>query len=243
MCGCYHPPSQSDAYFDQNLKNCLDLFSKKYTNFFLAGDFNSEETEPVLTVFLNSHDAKNMVKEKACFKSINNPTCVDLLVSNKEKCFKSATIIHTGLSDFNKMVLVVIKKNFQKAKPEVIRYRYYRHFDGNSFRCALKFELSKILIHSCSSFEKYVFLETLNDHTSLKQKTIRANHAPYMKKTLRKAMMHRDQLETKYRKQLTYINSERYRKQKNFCSKPYKKERKKYYSNLDLKQFTDNKTF
>ena len=56
-------------------------------------------------------------------------------------------------------------------------------------------------------------------------------------------MMHRSQLETKYRKQPTDINSERYRKQKNFCSKLYKKERKKYYSHLDLKQFTDNKTF
>ena len=50
--------------------------------------------------------------------------------------------------------------------------------------------------------------------------------------------MHRSQLETKYRNQPTDITSECYRKQNNFCSK-----RKKYYSNLDLKQFTDNKTF
>ena len=56
-------------------------------------------------------------------------------------------------------------------------------------------------------------------------------------------MMHRSQLETKYRKQPTDINTECYRKQKNFCSKLYKRERKKYYSNLHLKQFTDNKTF
>ena len=62
-----------------------------------------------------------------------------------------------------------------------------------------------------------------------------------MTKTLRKAMMHRSQFETKYRKQPT--DAERYRKQKNFCSKLYKKEPEKYYSNLDLKQFTDNKTF
>ena len=48
-----------------------------------------------------------MVKEKTCFKSISNPTSVDLLISNKEKSFKSATTIDTGLSDFHKMVLVV----------------------------------------------------------------------------------------------------------------------------------------
>ena len=88
-----------------------------------------------------------------------------------------------------------------------------------------------------------MFLETINDHAPLKQKTIHANHAPCMMKTLRKAMMHRSQLETTYRKQPTDINPECYRKQKNFCSKVYKKERKKYHSNLDLKQLTDNKTF
>ena len=91
FCGCYHPPSQNDAYFYQNLSNCLDLFSKKYTNFFLVGDFNSEETETVLSGFLNSHNAKNVVKEKTCFKSMNSLRCVDQLILNKEKCFKSAT--------------------------------------------------------------------------------------------------------------------------------------------------------
>ena len=79
------------TYFYQTLSNCLDLFSKKNTNFFLVGDFNSEETETVFSKFLNSHNAKNVVKEKTCFKSMKNPTCVDLLISNKEKCFKSAT--------------------------------------------------------------------------------------------------------------------------------------------------------
>ena len=101
-----------------------------------------------------------MVKEKTCFKSMNNPTCVDLFISNKEKCFKSALTIDTGLSDFHKMVLDVLKKKFERAKPKVINYRDYRHFDGNSLKCALRFEVSKISSHSYPSFEK-VFLEKL----------------------------------------------------------------------------------
>ena len=108
-----------------------------------------------------------MVKEKTCFKNINNPTCVDLLISNKQKCFKSATTIDTGLSDFHKMALVVLKKKSERAKPRVISYRDYRHFDGNSFRYARRFKMSKISTHSYSSLEK-VFLETLNYHAPLK---------------------------------------------------------------------------
>ena len=61
-----------------------------------------------------------MINEKTCFKSISNPTCVDLLISNKEKCFKSATTIYMGLSDFHQMILVVLKKKIEKAKPRVI---------------------------------------------------------------------------------------------------------------------------
>ena len=78
---------------------------------------------------------------KACLKSVNNPTCVDLLISNKEKCFKSATAIDTGLSDFHKMALVVLKKKSERAKPRVITYRDYRHFDGNSFRFRNEYDI------------------------------------------------------------------------------------------------------
>ena len=34
-----------------------------------------------------------------------------------------------------------------------------------------------------------------------------------------------------------------YKKQKNFCSKSYKKERQKNYSKIDTRKITDNKTF
>ena len=35
----------------------------------------------------------------------------------------------------------------------------------------------------------------------------------------------------------------KYKKHKNFCSKLYKKERKKFYSQLDIKNIADNKLF
>ena len=55
--------------------------------------------------------------------------------------------------------------------------------------------------------------------------------------------MKRSELESKYYKSSTIGNKNLYRKQKNFCSKLYKKERKKYYKNLNLKNITDNKLF
>ena len=88
-----------------------------------------------------------------------------------------------------------------------------------------------------------MFLETLNKHAPVKQKTIRSNHAPYMTKGLRKAIMRRSELETKYHKHRDIQSLRQYKKQKNFCSKLYRKERKKYYSRLNIKDIIDRKKF
>ena len=48
---------------------------------FLLRDFNAQEDEPDIDTFLLDYDAKNIVKEKTCFKSIENPSCVDLFIT------------------------------------------------------------------------------------------------------------------------------------------------------------------
>ena len=58
----------------------IGTYNRKYNNFILVGDFNCEECEPSLDMFLNDHNAKNLVKEKTCFKNILNPTCIDLII-------------------------------------------------------------------------------------------------------------------------------------------------------------------
>ena len=64
-----------------------------------------------------------------------------------------------------------------------------------------------------------------------------------MTKALRKAIMKRSELESKCVKNKTSENLKSYKKQRNFCSKLYKKERKKSYERLDLNNATDNKKF
>ncbi len=64
-----------------------------------------------------------------------------------------------------------------------------------------------------------------------------------MTKTLRKAIANRSRLENRYYKIKTSESLRFYKKQKNFCSRLYKKERKKYYTNLDVRKITDSKKF
>ena len=55
--------------------------------------------------------------------------------------------------------------------------------------------------------------------------------------------MKRSQLKTRYFKTNTEESLRSYKKQKNFCSKLYQKERKEYFDSIKLNKGTDNKTF
>ena len=60
---------------------------------------------------------------------------------------------------------------------------------------------------------------------------------------MRKAIMKRSELATKYRARPNEENQKAFKKQRNFCNRLYKKERRKYYNNLDLRKITDNRKF
>ena len=63
-----------------------------------------------------------------------------------KKCsrsFQDTQVIETGLSDFHKMNLTVLKMLFPKEKHETIFYRNYKSFDNLKFKEALNRELIK----------------------------------------------------------------------------------------------------
>ena len=241
MCGCYHPPNQNDQYFFNNLGNALDKYSQDYERFLLIGDFNAEDTEPCLSEFLYEHNAENIVKDKTCFKSLNNPSCIDLFLTNFPSSFQNTCTVTTGLSDFHKMVITVTKMTFHKNPPKEIYYRDYKKFDQDLFREELAEKLYGC--DSCYDIFEEIFINVLNKHAPLKKKFLRANHVPYMTKTLRKAVMRSSQLQTKYFKNKSQKDYLAFKKQRNFCSKLFKIERKNYYNSLGIKNITDNKQF
>ena len=65
-----------------------------------------------MKTFCEIYNLRNLIKEPTYFKNPQNPTCIDLLVTNKPLSFKNTIVIETGLSDFHKMVVGVIKMHF-----------------------------------------------------------------------------------------------------------------------------------
>ena len=64
LLGTYHPPSQSDKYYFEQIGTALDVYNMNYDKMLLVGDFNAEEYEKYLGSFLYDYDLKNLVKEK-----------------------------------------------------------------------------------------------------------------------------------------------------------------------------------
>ena len=55
--------------------------------------------------------------------------------------------------------------------------------------------------------------------------------------------MHRTRFRNKYLRNKTDENKRKYTKQRNYCVSLLRKSKREYYSNLDIKNITDNKTF
>ena len=127
--------------------------------------------------------------------------------------FQNTTAVSTSLSDFHKFVLTVLKTSITKNKPQKITYRDYKNFDSVRFNDELKYVLAKEKITSCTKFDE-MFLRILNQHAPLKSKLLRANHASYISKPLRKAIMKRSYLENLYFKRRTDHSLRNYKKQK-----------------------------
>ena len=176
--GSHHPLSQSDEYLFHQVKRGFGMYSKCYERYMLIGDFNAEESEPCLPQFLFQMNAKNIVKEPTCYKSLSNPSYIDLVITNSSSSFQKTKTLSRELSDFQEMVTTVLKQTFQRSSPKELVYNDYKNFDRLSFKRELEEKLNQ-QINEYRHFEQ-IFLEVLNTHALVKRKLLRVDHVPYM---------------------------------------------------------------
>ena len=74
----------------------------------------------------------NLVKDKTCFTN-GHSSSIDVLLTNKPRCFQNSTVFETGLSDFHGLVSTLMRTHIPRLKPKVIKYRSYKKFDPVRF--------------------------------------------------------------------------------------------------------------
>ena len=100
------------------------------------------------------HGLKNLINEPTYYKKPSNPTCTDLIITNRPKSLQNSSTFETGLSDFHKMTLAVLKVSFKKQKHRVLYYRKYNFYDNSIFRGQFLTKLNYVNVSKQdSSFE------------------------------------------------------------------------------------------
>ena len=79
-----------------------------------------------------------------CFKNPQNPSSIDLMLTNKPRSFQNNLIIETGLFDHHKMTINVMRSFFPKQAPVLVRYREVKKMNKSMFRRDLYNSLRKM---------------------------------------------------------------------------------------------------
>ena len=94
LCGTYNP-NRND------IVNHLDSLSKNlalYDIYIVIGDFNIEADSNEMSSFCDTFDLTSVIKEPTCYKNLDNPFCIELIVTNKPLSFQNSCVVETGLS-------------------------------------------------------------------------------------------------------------------------------------------------
>ena len=165
-----------------------------------------------------------------------------MIITNRPKSFQESEVIETGLSDFHKMSLTVMKVFYNKQKPKIIQYRKYKGFSNEAFMHELESALARFSQISFGTFKSTVD-NILQKHAPIKKRYGRANQASYMNSKIHKKVMRKTRLRNKFVDSKADANRIAYNKQRNYCVSLIRKEKKACYSNLNIRDVTDNKTF
>ena len=192
-------------------------------------------SELSLNKFCQTYNLEIIVNKATCFKNPKNPSCIDLMLTNKPERFLKAKTVETGLSEFHKMVASVFKTSFKKQKPKIVANGDYKRFDKEKFR------ESRITCFGAGKQFCNLVLQTLGKMAPIKQKQIRGNQSPFMNKDILKAIMTRTRSRNRFLKEPTQMNRLAYKKQRNYCVSLMRQNKKQYYGSLNVNHITDNK--
>ena len=73
--------------------------------------------------FCSMYNLKNLITEPTCYKNAENPTLIDVILTNRFRSFRESRTIATGLSDYHKMIYTILKFDIYKKDPLLLNYR------------------------------------------------------------------------------------------------------------------------
>ena len=110
LINCSYNPHKNNIGSHLNvITKTFDTYYGKYENVIFLGDFNAGIEETTMKSFCESYNLTSLIKQPTCFKNPEKPSCIDLILTNRPKSFQTTCVIETGLFDFHRMTVSVLK--------------------------------------------------------------------------------------------------------------------------------------
>ena len=84
----YNPHKEKIGNFLNHLSREIDQHLPNYDNLLMLGDWNSTVTEKEMVDFCEMYSLSNLINEPTCFKNADNPSSIDIMLTNKKLSFQ-----------------------------------------------------------------------------------------------------------------------------------------------------------
>ena len=89
LCGTYNPHRSNIGNHLDCLSKNLALYSSAYDNYIVIGNFNVDANSKEMSSFCDTFDLTSLIKEPICYKNPDNPSYIDLILTNKPCSFQN----------------------------------------------------------------------------------------------------------------------------------------------------------
>ena len=115
------------------------------------------------------------------------------------RSFHNSCAIETGLSDFRKMIVTVMKLHFQNKVPKIIQCRNYNDSSAEEYRQYIISLLSSLKL-TRSGFDTFMTIckDDFDNGVPIKNKNVRSNNSFFINKKISKALMNRTRLRNRF---------------------------------------------
>ena len=107
------------------------------------------------------------MKFQTCYKNPENPSCIDLIITNSSLSFQNTKVLNIGCSDFHKMSVTVLKNKFPKLPRKDVTYRNYKNLEDKIFKQDLASAMGKCN-KTYPEFDA-IFVNVLEKHAPIKR--------------------------------------------------------------------------
>ena len=97
-----------------------------------------------IKVFCKHYRLKALKEEPTCFKNLNNPSCIDLFLTNSSKSFEKCLALQTDRLDFHKLIITILKVKPDRLPSRIIKHSDYKNFETKPFNSKLQVSINNI---------------------------------------------------------------------------------------------------